>query len=229
MERLEEDKQLLKSSLILAAFVLFLPWITFVLELGMDTKFTSMGILPKQSKGLLGILTSWLVHGDLKHLLSNSLLLFTGVTLLFYHYRDIAFKALTYLLVLTGIWVWIFARPTFYHIGASGLVYALSSFLIFSGVFRRDRRLMAVSLLVVFLHSGILYGLLPMVEKISHEAHISGFVTGIIFAYWFVIRDEEPLQSPYSDKVVLDEYWKNTDTTFQSEQEMKYKYIEKED
>ena len=84
----------------------------------------------------------------------------------------------------SGLWLWTIGRPSF-HIGASTIVYALASFLFFSGLIRRHTRLMAISMFVVFLYGGMVWGILPMKSHISWEGHLSGALRGLILAYWF--------------------------------------------
>ena len=86
--------------------------------------------------------------------------------------------------LITGLLTWVIARKS-YHIGASGIIYLLFSFIFFSGVFLKNYRLIAVSLVVIFLYGSMVWYLLPVEERISWEGHLSGFVTGILFAYIF--------------------------------------------
>jgi len=84
--------------------------------------------------------------------------------------------------------VWLFARSS-YHIGASGLVYGFAAFLFFSGLFRKDKSSMALSLLVVFLYGGMVWGVLPVKPEISFESHLFGALTGIVCSYIFRKND----------------------------------------
>ena len=140
-----------------------------------------LGIQPRNFFGLIGIVTSPLVHGDLLHLLSNSfpLILLSGF-ILFMH-RKVALRVIVLVYVLSGILTWFIGRPS-YHIGASGVVYGLAGFLLFNGFLRQNRSAMAVSLAILFLYSGLFYGLLPTEERISWEGHIAGFAAGLVAA-----------------------------------------------
>jgi len=82
-----------------------------------------------------------------------------------------------------------------WHIGASGIIYGLASFLFFSGIIRKYFRLIALSLLVVFLY-GKWSGSLPGIYKsVSWESHMLGFVSGIVLAIWY--RKEGPQMPVY--------------------------------
>ncbi len=182
-------KKLLLSLLIPVLFVV-LMWLVKIVEVLFGLDFSGFGIYPLSIQGLPGIIFSPFIHANFSHLFNNSIpLLFLG-TALFYFYSDIALKIFSIIYVLTGILVWTAGRNS-WHIGASGLVYGLASFLFFSGIIRRYFRLIALSLLVVFLYGSMVWGLFPGIYKnISWESHMLGFFSGIILAIWF--RKEGP-------------------------------------
>jgi membrane associated rhomboid family serine protease len=82
---------------------------------------------------------------------------------------------------ITGFITWIIARDS-YHIGASGIVYLLFSFVFFSGLIRKHYRLVAQSLIVIFLYGGMVWYVLPIKEGMSWEGHLSGFLTGLFLS-----------------------------------------------
>jgi len=84
-------------------------------------------------------------------------------------------------ILLTGLLTWGIGRPS-NHIGASGLIYLLASFLFFKGIFSKYYRLMALSFIVVFLYGGLLWFVVPVKAGISWEGHLSGLITGFLFA-----------------------------------------------
>jgi membrane associated rhomboid family serine protease len=148
-----------------------------------------MGILPRDMIGILGIISGPIVHANFSHLLSNTMpLLILGWTIFFF-YSKVAYKSFIVIYVLTGLFVWLFAREV-YHIGASGIVYGFVSFLFFSGIFRRDNKSIAIALIVTFLYGGIVWGVLPGQKGISWESHLFGGIAGIITA--FIFRKVDP-------------------------------------
>lgn len=188
-----EKKHFIYSSVFPAVF-LFMIWFTKFAEFGLQKKFTFLGIYPLKLESLVGIITSPFIHADFNHLMDNSVPLFFLSLALFYFYRDVAFKVFFLIYFITGTLVWIFGREA-YHIGASGIIYGLAAFLLLSGIIRRNRNLMAISLLVIFLYGSMVWGLFPFDYKISWESHLMGALTGVICA--IIYRDEGPLPDVY--------------------------------
>lgn len=161
-----------------------LLWVIRLMESSFAFDLGVFGIHPRSITGSVGIITGPLVHGDFHHLMSNSLpLVFLGIGV-FYFYHKIAIEVFVWIYLFTGFWVWLVARDA-YHIGASGIVYGLASFLLFSGFFRKDSRSIAISLVVIFLYGGMAYGLFPINEEISWESHLLGTVGGFMCAFFY--------------------------------------------
>jgi membrane associated rhomboid family serine protease len=187
-------KKLLLSIIIPGLFV-FLMGLVKIVEFLFEIDLSGFGIYPLEAKGLPGILFSPLIHKDFEHLFNNSIPLFFLATAVFYFYSEVAMKVFFWTYLLTGLFVWIAGREA-WHIGASGLVYGLASFLFFSGIIRRYFRLIALSLLVVFLYGSMVWGMLPdFYKNVSWESHMLGFFSGIILSIWF--RNEGPQKPVY--------------------------------
>lgn len=172
------------ASLLYPAAFIVLLWLIKAIELTFDLEFYSLGIYPQTTGGIKGIVLAPLIHGSISHLASNALPLLVLGTALFYFYRPVAFRVVVLGMLITGLWVWIIARPS-YHIGASGIVYSLAAFLFVSGIIRRHPRLMALSLLVAFLYGSMVWGIFPLRQQISWESHLMGMVSGIVLALFF--------------------------------------------
>ena len=164
-------------------FVMVL-WIVYWVEARFNINFNPYGIYPRKLEGLRGIVFSPFIHGSLKHLFNNSVPLFVLTAALFYFYREIRWKVLIFGLLFTGLATWAIGRPSL-HIGASGVVYLLASFLFFKGIFSKQYQLTALALAVVFLYGGMLWYVFPVNPEISWEGHLSGFFVGLIFAFLF--------------------------------------------
>ena len=182
-------KKLWLSMLIPGVFV-FLMWLVKICEILFEIELSSLGIFPLEAKGLSGILFSPFIHSGFRHLFNNSLPVFFLGTALFYFYSEIAVRVSLWTWFLTGLSVWLAGRPA-WHIGASGLIYGFASFLFFSGIIRKYFRLVALSLLIVFLYGSMVWGIFPDIyQDVSWESHMLGFISGIILAV--VYRNEGP-------------------------------------
>lgn len=181
-------------------FVVML-WVIFFIGRLAGLDLFRLGVLPRTSSGLTGILFYPLIHSNIGHLTSNTLpLLVMGITT-FYFYRNSAFPMFFLVYFLSGIFVWIFARSNSYHIGASGIIYGFAAFLFFSGVFRKDVKSVAIALLVVFFYGSLVWGLLPLSVGVSWEGHLFGGLSGVLAAY--VFRNSDPPERKYD--------WENED------------------
>jgi len=165
------------------AFVMLI-WIIFWFEVRFNVNFNSFGIYPRTAEGLKGILFSPFIHGDIEHLYHNSIPLLVLSMALFYFYRPISWKILCYGILLSGLLTWAIGRRS-YHIGASSIIYVLFSFIFFKGVFAKYFRLIALSLIVVFLYGSMIWYVFPIKNGISWEGHLSGLIVGFIFALFF--------------------------------------------
>ncbi len=67
----------------------FLMWATFYLESFVHLPLVVFGIEPRTFHGLIGIFTAPLIHGDIFHLISNTIpLLFLGSVLFFFYEKN---------------------------------------------------------------------------------------------------------------------------------------------
>lgn len=187
-------KKLLLSIIIPGLFV-FIMWLVKIIEVLFEIDFSGFGVYPLSLKGLPGIVFSPFIHSDFNHLFNNSIPFFFLAVALFYFYSEVALKVFIWTFFLTGSLVWLAGRDA-WHIGASGLIYGLASFLFFSGIIRKYFRLIALSLLVVFLYGEMVWGIFPGIYKnISWESHMLGFFAGVALAVWY--RREGPQMPVY--------------------------------
>lgn len=182
-------------SLVFPIFFVLIIWSVKGSENITGSSFVHFGIYPLTLKGLSGILFSPLIHADMAHLYANTIPFLTLGIGLFYFYNKIAYKVFFLIYIITGTWVWFSAREA-YHIGASGIVYGLASFVFFSGIIRKDFRLMAVSLITVFLYGSMIWGIFPIHKRISWESHLMGGIAGLLMAIFY--RKEGPKKIEYS-------------------------------
>ncbi|WP_055446742.1 rhomboid family intramembrane serine protease [Lacinutrix mariniflava] len=184
MKKQEQPFTFSRDTLMYPLLFVLLIWLIFAIEIRFGLRFNKYGVYPQTLKGLRGIIFSPFIHSGIKHLYSNTIPLFVLSSALFYFYKPIAFKVVIYGILLSGLITWLIGRPS-YHIGASGLIYVLFSFNFFKGIFARHYKLIALSLVVVFLYGSMFMYAFPIDEQISWEGHTAGLITGFIFALIF--------------------------------------------
>ena len=206
---MKEEKRRFLHSLVFPALFLIVIWMVKISEILLDLDFVFLGIFPLKAKGLIGIITAPLIHSDIEHLAANSVPVLILGTGLFYFYNKIAYKVFFLSYFIANIWIWLGARQA-YHIGASGLIYSFASFLFISGIIRRNVKLVAISLLVVFLYGSMIWGVLPIQPHISWESHLLGAIAGMVLAFYY--KDRGPSRKVYSweledEEDDEDKYW----------------------
>jgi len=201
-------RQTLRKLYLPIAFVAILLIIHLFFVFG-QTRLGLVGLVPRKAYGLWGILTGPLVHSDWQHLMANSLPLAGLMSLLFIFYRKISYFGFFLIYILTGIVVWLFARQVS-HVGASGVVYGLVSFVFFNGIFRKNLLSIILALIVTMLYigSGYFMGILPNQEGISWESHLFGALVGVFVS--FVLKDiPEEIDQEHEKKE-----WEEEETRF---------------
>lgn len=178
----EENYFRFSNSVLLAPLIAVLCiWTVFWVEVRFQVNLNHYGIYPRTLSGLKGVILSPFLHGSLDHLYNNTIPVAVLTSALFYFYRSISIRVLLLGLLISGGLTWLIGRPS-YHIGASGLIYVLASFIFFKGIFTRYYRLVALSLGVVFIYGSMLWYMFPIEDGISWEGHLSGFLAGLVLA-----------------------------------------------
>lgn len=204
METKTTNSTWIKDALIASIFPL-LTIALFAIGEWQHISFSSLGIRPRKLDGVIGILTSPLVHGSWDHVLSNALPLWVLSFYILQNYRSVFLQVLFYGILMAGFWTWLSARDA-RHIGASGEVYVMFGFLFLSGFLNRSKRTMGTTLLVIFMYGGLIWGIFPEKQEISYEGHFWGLVGGLILAWFYRHRFEikrHPLQEAYQNQAYI--------------------------
>jgi membrane associated rhomboid family serine protease len=215
----ESQLKISKSIFLIPILYVFSIWFIYWIEIYFSFNFNKYGVLPRDLVGLRGVFFTHFIHSDVNHLFNNSVPLFVLLLSLFYFYRDIAYKVLIFGGVLSGFLTWSIARES-YHIGASGVVYLLFSFVFFSGIIRKHYRLVALSLIIIFLYGSMIWYVLPIKDGMSWEGHLSGFLVGFFFAVFYrnkgIIKEEHQFTETAFD-LLFDENGKYTPPEIEEE------------
>ena len=176
------------SFMVMPLLLSLLIALVFVVEWLFGFSFVESGIYPRTFSGIKGILFAPFVHSGPAHLLSNLSALPVLLCMLAMMYRRNYMTILCCLWIITGVLVWLMARGS-YHVGVSGVIYALASFLFFGGILSSRKSNAAISLVVIILYGNMVWGLLPNQPHVSWESHLMGGVAGFACAFVFV-RDQ---------------------------------------
>jgi membrane associated rhomboid family serine protease len=152
-----------------------------------------IGLRPRQTDGLWGILGCHLLHADIHHLASNAVgLLILGLVSCWYS-QGLTGLAVLYSALVSASLTWLIAPSGSIHIGASGVLFGLVGFLVFNGLFRRSWGAFLIALPIGFLASGLIPGMLPSpankAQLISWQMHLGGFIGGAL-ASWQLRRSK---------------------------------------
>ncbi|MDB5281853.1 MAG: hypothetical protein JWO06_928 [Bacteroidota bacterium] len=187
----KEQMSFWKSIWIVLGLVSVLWIVQFIQVFGIYD-LTDYANQPRHFGGLKGIIFSPFIHDKdhFAHILSNTLPIMVLLVVLINAYPRVWFFALVFIHLLTGILVWLFAPTNTYHVGISGIIYGIASFLVASGMFRRDRTSFSISILVVLVYGGMVFGFLPK-EGVSWQSHLFGAISGAIIA-WILRKKDLP-------------------------------------
>lgn len=188
MARASSKKRTFIDAVEISATIVLILFGLYYINRFMGGVLNSFGIWPRSERGLLGILFSPLLHYNEAHLTTNALSLFILLIILFLHreYRpDLAFLMIW---IASGLGTWLIGRAgtaahPVVHIGASGVIYGLVTYLIAAAWWLRSWTSFFWSIAIFFLYGGIFYGVLPQPGVVSWEGHLSGAIAGVVVAW----------------------------------------------
>ncbi|MDE3724901.1 rhomboid family intramembrane serine protease [Nocardiopsis sp. N85] len=135
------------------------------------------------------VLTAPFMHGNFQHLIGNSLPFLVLGSL-------VAFSGLSRFLITTlivtvvsGVGVWFFTAPPSITVGASGLVFGYFGYTVLRGIIERKTIDIVIMICVVLFYGTMIWGVLPQYPGVSWQAHLFGFLGGLLAAYLLPKRE----------------------------------------
>lgn len=175
----------LKTQAVVLGGTLGVFWAVLALNALDGGALLAYGIVPRSEVGLRGIVFAPFLHANRSHLIANSVpFLVLGWLVMLRDARHFVPVTLAAMLG-SGIVAWIIGAPGTVHIGASGVIFGYLGFLMLSGWFARSFWSIALSVLVTLLWGGLVFGVMPGQPGVSWQAHLGGFVGGVIAARQF--------------------------------------------
>src|SRR5512141_3127687 len=157
-------------------------WIVFIASWLSGGQLLMLGVIPRTLTGLRGVVFAPFLHGSLAHLVSNSIpFVVLGWLVTLRDSRHLLSVTITGM-IASGLTAWLFGAPGSIHIGASGLIFAYLGFLILSGWYARSVFSILLSIIVTLLWGGLILGVMPVSPGISWQAHLGGFIGGVLAA-----------------------------------------------
>lgn len=188
------------EALMYPALLLVLMWAVYAVEIVYGHRVVTFGVRPGDWSSWPGIFLMPLLHApdDIAHIVNNSFPTFVLLAAVIYYYREVAWKVLAISWLGTGLSIWLLAKDEHaYHIGMSGVDYALFGFLFLSGFFRRIQAMQVITLFVVFVYGSMFWGIFPQKEGVSWEGHFSGMAIGMFLAYIYRKAGPKPAKYQY--------------------------------
>jgi membrane associated rhomboid family serine protease len=141
-----------------------------------------LGIVPRNVIGLRGIVFAPLLHGDLAHLMANTVPLGVLGWLVLVRGRETFWKVTGAIALISGLGTWLIGPSNSIHIGAIGLVFGYLSYVLFRGWFERSASGILLSIFIFSLYGSLIFGVLPLRSGVSWQMHLFGFIGGAIAA-----------------------------------------------
>ena len=182
----------LKTQAVILGGTLAVFWLVFVVNSLLGGSLLSLGVIPRTTIGLRGILFAPFLHASLNHIVANSIpFLALGWMVMLRGERHFISVTLAGM-VGSGLMAWLLGAPGSVHIGASGVIFGYLGFLMLTGWYTRSFVSIILSVIVTLAWGSLVLGMMPGEPGISWPAHIGGFLGGVFAARGFRISGRRP-------------------------------------
>jgi membrane associated rhomboid family serine protease len=179
----DRDRSVKLRALALFLFI-GLMWFVRGIDAFLPAGFSSagVGIVPRSSGGLEGIVITPFVHASWEHLIANTIpLAVLGALILLRGLAEFLFALITSAFI-SGAGTWLFGEGHAQHVGASGIVLGFIGFLLFRSAFDRRLSSLIMTIIVAGLYGTAVGASLIPEEGISWSGHFFGFLGGFVAA-----------------------------------------------
>ena len=175
----------LKGHALVLGGTLTVFWAVFVINFLLGGALLTLGVIPRTTIGLRGILFAPFLHASLNHLVANSIpFLVLGWMVMLRDERHFIPVTLASM-IGSGLTAWLLGAPGTVHIGASGVIFGYLGFLMLSGWYARSFGSIVLSIVVTLVWGSLVLGMMPGSPGISWQAHVGGFLGGVLAARGF--------------------------------------------
>lgn len=183
----------LKAHALVLGGTLGVFWAVFVANTILGGALLRFGVIPRTTVGLRGILFAPFLHGSLNHIVANSIpFVVLGWMVMLRdekHFLPVTLAGM----VGSALVAWLLGAPGSVHIGASGVVFGYLGFLMLSGWYARSFGSILLSVIVTVVWGSLVFGMLPGEPGISWQAHVGGFLGGVLAARSFRRSRQTPV------------------------------------
>jgi membrane associated rhomboid family serine protease len=185
--RVTSVSRALKTQAVVLGGTLAVFWAVFVVNWLVGGSLLTLGVIPRTTIGLRGILFAPFLHASISHIAANSIpFVVLGWMVMLRDERHFIPVTLAGM-VGSGLMAWLVGAPGSVHIGASGVIFGYLGFLMLSGWYTRSFGSILLSLIVTVVWGSLVLGMMPGEPGISWPAHIGGFLGGVLAARGFGI------------------------------------------
>lgn len=171
------------ASIVMATFGVAL-WVVQIVNAARGYDLNRFALLPREQRGLWGILTEPFLHASYNDMLSDTLpVLLIGWVVMLAGLR--VWIGVTAVVVLVGgALTWVIAPSHELVLGCSGLIFGWLGYLVARAIFSRNLRWIVTAAMVLLIFGALLGQLVPVAHSHqSWQVHVAGFVAGAGIAW----------------------------------------------
>ena len=159
---------------------------------------SDLGIHAHRVTDLWAVFTSPLVHASWAHLAGNTIpLVILGFIVLLEGWRRFLGVAVIGS-IAAGLSAWLFSPAHTVTVGASGVIFALLTYLIARGIYTRRIGQIIAGVVIAIGFGSLIWGVLPTNSGVSWQAHLGGAVGGVLAAW--VLSDRRDAELPRGEQ-----------------------------